>query len=78
MKFNTVIKPIAIFGFILQIHAQEQTKTFIQEQNGYTGYESVCIADPNWVEKWGVLEWWLNNALGRKNDIAADVGDLIC
>jgi hypothetical protein len=78
MRFITVILLVAIAGLKWLTLAQEQTKTFIHEQNGYAGYESVCIADPNWVQKWGVLEWWLNNALSRKNDVAADVGDLIC
>ncbi len=57
--------------------AGEITKTFIQGENGYDGYESVTIANAGHVEK-TPLNWWPNNALNRKNDIAADVSEFRC
>ena len=57
--------------------SDEITRTFVQGENGYNGYESTTIANAGHVEK-TVLHWWPNNALNNKNEIAADVSEFRC
>lgn len=73
-----ILKPISVLLVIIGlVSADEITKTFVQGENGYDGYESTTIANAGHVEK-TPLNWWPNNAFNKKNEIAADVSEFRC